>query len=384
MGLRLTAELLSSIIGDIYDCAINSSGWSATLSRITLALDAAYTTISLADTVGHRARMAAHSPWDTEQLRILSEDYGIDGIPGLKAILMSEVDTTLSTMTSMSEPEFQETRFFRNWAKPQGLRDACLVKFVHTPDRTGIMGCITYSNRDVIGDQEKKFVSLLSPHLRRAALIGDLLDQTRVEAQAYQSALNHLSIAVVLTDAMGNILYANGAAETMFANEGPIARAGSKLRAQLATSQPALKAALKAASASDQVLGGAGIGIPLSSPDQPAAVAYVLPLSAGTARAAFQPATAGVFVSTQISVAPPPEAVLVALYDLTPAEARVVLAMVGEKLKPEILKHLDISENTLKTHLSRIFKKTATNGQAELLKLALSLNAPTTSLGNRP
>jgi DNA-binding CsgD family transcriptional regulator/PAS domain-containing protein len=376
MSSRLSSDLLSSIIGDIYDCAINPSGWSAALSRITLALDAAYTTISLASTIDHRGRMAAQSPWDSEQLRILNEDYGIEGVPGLKIVLSNDIDTTWSTLSSMPEDEFQETPFYRNWARPQGLRDACLVKFVHTTDRIGIMGCITRANRDIIGPEEQKFVGLLSPHLRRAALIGDLLDQARVEAQAYQSALNTLAIAVVLTDASGHILYANAAAESMFARQGPIARVGGKLKSQSPTSQNALKSALFGASKSAQVLGGSGIGIPLSAPDQPAAVAYVLPLSPGTARAAFKPATAAVFVSTNISASPPPEAVLIALYDLTPAEARVVLAIVSGRQKAEILDQLQIGENTLKTHLSRIYKKTATTNLVDLVKLTTGLSVP--------
>lgn len=379
MSLRLNAELLSSIVGDIYDCAINPSGWPATLSRITLALDAAYTTISLGDRSGAVARMAAHSPWDPEQLRILVEDYGIDGIPGLKAILGQDVDSTLSTMTSMPEQDFQLTPFYLNWAKPQGLRDACLVKFVHTADRIGIMGSITRAHRAVIGEAEKRFMGLLSPHLRRAALIGDLLEQTRVEAQAYQAALNSLAVAVVLTEANGHIVFANAAAENMFLQEGPISGAGRKLKTQLPASQLALNAALYSASQSDQILGGSGIGIPMSLSDQPAAVAYVLPLSQGTARAAFRPATAAVFISTRISALPPPDAVLVALYDLTQAEARVVLAIVAERQKPDILHELGISANTLKTHLSRAFKKTRTGNQAELVQLVSSLASPVRS-----
>jgi DNA-binding CsgD family transcriptional regulator/PAS domain-containing protein len=377
MASRLSADLLSSIIGDIYDCAINPSGWSGALSRITLAVDAAYTTISLANTVDNRGRMAAQSPWDSEQLRILNEDYGIEGIPGLKVVLHNDVDETWSTLSSMPETEFQATLFYQNWARPQGLRDACLVKFVHTQDRIGILGCITRASRDIIGPEEQKFIRLLSPHLRRAALIGDLLDQARVEAQVYQSTLDKLATAVVLTDANGNILYANDAAEQMFGNEGPIVKIAGRLRTQSQGSQNALKGALLAAAKSDQVLGGRGIGIPLSSPQEPAAVAYVLPLSLGTARAAFNPATAAVFVSTQISASPPPEAVLAALFDLTSAEARVLLAVTGNNHRQALPEKLAVSENTLKTHLSRIYKKTQTKNLAELVRLIATVMPPT-------
>jgi DNA-binding CsgD family transcriptional regulator/PAS domain-containing protein len=373
---RLSPELLSSIIGDIYDCAINPSGWSATLSRITLALDAAYTTISMANPVDNRGRMAAQSPWDPEQLRILNEDYGIEGVPGLKLVLYNDVDEAWSTLANIPEPEFQQSRFYLDWAKPQGLRDACLVKFVHTSDRIGIMGCITRESRDIISPQEQAFVANLSPHLRRAALIGDLLDQARVEAQFYQSTLDGLAIAVVLTDDQGRIRYANSAAEDMFTKSGPLLRQNGMVKAENQLSQPPLLSALALAAKSDQSLGAGGIGIPISGHGRPAAVAYVLPLAAGTARAAFSPATVAIFVSTTISASPPPQAVLMALYDLTPTEARITVAAIAGDSKQSILANNQISENTLKTHLSRIYKKTGSNTFADLLKLAATIGSP--------
>jgi DNA-binding CsgD family transcriptional regulator/PAS domain-containing protein len=373
---RLSPELLSSIIGDIYDCAINPSGWSAALSRITLALDAAYTTISLANPMEQVGRMVAQSPWDSEQLRILNEEYGIEGVPGLKHVLYNDVDEAWSTLANMPEVEFQQSPFYQNWARPQGLRDACLVKFVHTSDRIGIMGCITRESRDIIGPEEQAFVANLSPHLRRAALIGDLLDQTRVEAQFYQSTLNGLAVGVVLADEQGRIRFANTVAENMFESSGPIMRANGLIKAQNPLSQARLLAALALAAKSDQSLGSGGIGIPISAQGQPAAVAYVLPLAAGTARAAFKPATVAIFISTTTSAMPPPQAVLMALYDLTAAEARVAVAAIGGDSKHSIMANNQISENTLKTHLSRIYKKTATHNIASLVQLASTLNIP--------
>jgi DNA-binding CsgD family transcriptional regulator len=240
-----------------------------------------------------------------------------------------------------------------------------------------MLACVTRANRDIVGPHEQKFISLISPHLRRAALIGDLLDQARVEAQIYQSTLNRLATAVVLTNASGHILYANAAAEQMFEQQGPILNVSGKLKTEATTSQHALNVALHGASQSDHILGGSGIGIPLSTLDKPPAVAYVLPLSAGTARAAFQPATAAVFISTQISASPPPEAVLAALFDLTPAEARVVMAAVGDHKRMELPMQLQVSENTLKSHLSRIFKKTQTDNLSELVKLVATVGVPT-------
>lgn len=68
---RLSSDLLSSIIGDIYDCVLNSDGWTGVVVRITQAVDAAYTTIALASAGDNHGRFAAQSPWDPAQMRVL-------------------------------------------------------------------------------------------------------------------------------------------------------------------------------------------------------------------------------------------------------------------------------------------------------------------------
>jgi hypothetical protein len=100
---RLTDELLSAIIGEIYDCAVNPEGWTETLTKVADAVDAAYCSVSLADPRGGFPRMAAHSPWDAEQLRVLNERYGPDGIPGIRAILQHDEDQPWVSSDNVSD-----------------------------------------------------------------------------------------------------------------------------------------------------------------------------------------------------------------------------------------------------------------------------------------
>ena len=373
---RLDNELLSSIIGDIYDCVLDSDGWTGVVTRITEAVDAAYTTIALASPGDHYGRFAAHSPWDPAQMRILQEEYDFEGIPGLKAAVLGDIDTPTATLSTMSEAELQQSPFYQNWAKPQGLREGCLTKFVHTPDRIGLVSYTTRATRGPVTEEEQRFVALLSPHLRRASLIGDLLDQARLTASRYRGALDSLSAPVVLTGADGAILYANARADEMLSTQGPILSRSGVLHAQNPVADRALREAIARAARTDISLGARGIGLPISATGQPPAVAYVLPLTEGTARAAFRPACAAVFVSTTTSASPPPDAVLATLFDLTPAEVRVFMQIGSGQTASGSAASLGIGENTLKTHLSRIFAKTGMKRQADLVKLIASIRAP--------
>ncbi len=373
---RLDHDQLSSVIGDIYDCILDPDGWVGVLNRITQTTDAAYTTIALASPNDSHGRFAAHSSWDTERMRVLQAEYGFDDIPGLKPAVIGDIDTPLTTLNCLDEAELQATRFYREWAAPQGLREGCMVKFVDTSDRIGLLGTSIRANRDVISADEQRFLALLSPHLRRAALIGDLLDRARVMAHFYRETLDALATPIVFTDAGGGILHANASAERMLSADAPIQSRGGVLQPRNPAMAGALLTAIAVAANADAAIGARGIGLPISGAGAAPAVAYVLPLTAGTARAAFRPARAAVFISTTISTAPIPEAVLITLFDLTPAEARVLLKVGSGVGAAAAAQALGIGENTMKTHLNRIYAKTGTSRQPDLVKLIADIGAP--------
>ena len=68
--------------------------------------------------------------------------------------------------------------------------------------------------------------------------------------------------------------------------------------------------------------------------------------------------------------------ILGALFDLTPAEARIFTLIAGGVTLGEIGAQLGISSTTAKTHLARIYHKTGQNSRAGLVRLAQDVAAP--------
>jgi DNA-binding CsgD family transcriptional regulator len=372
----LEPEVLSSIISDIYDCALDTDRWSTTLTRITHAVNGAYTTIALTDLQATLPRMAATSPWDEVMLKVLNEEFGLGGVPGVLEVFHGDLDTPRSTMEQMSEEVFQQSKFYQEWVQPQGLREGCVVKFAHTTDRIGALAFITRANRDVISADERRFIALLSPHVRRAAMIGDLLNLERVQAQHFQLALNRVASAVVLVDASERMLYANAQADAMLTAGLNIKTFGGKLVAANPNTAAALSDAIARTAGSAFDLGGRGIGIPVSAPRTSPAIAYVLPMVNGDRRGVFPTAIAAIFISSTATSLPPPADVLATLYDMTPSEARVMLQVGQGHGVANVAATLGISENTVKTHLARVFHKTSTSRQSELAALVAGLAQP--------
>ena len=72
------------------------------------------------------------------------------------------------------------------------------------------------------------------------------------------------------------------------------------------------------------------------------------------------------------TIEPLPGEVLVQLYGLTPAETRLLVLLAQNMTLREAADTLGVGEATVKTHLQRVFAKTATYRQAEVVKLVMS------------
>jgi DNA-binding CsgD family transcriptional regulator len=64
------------------------------------------------------------------------------------------------------------------------------------------------------------------------------------------------------------------------------------------------------------------------------------------------------------------------MYKLTPAELRVLLAIVDVGGVPEVAAALGVAVTTVKTHLNRLFEKTGVGRQADLVKLVAGFSTP--------
>ncbi len=221
-----------------------------------------------------------------------------------------------------------------------------------------------------------KSCRLLAPHVKRAVLISDMLDMRSLEAASVKSTLDLLSSAVILTDGEAQIIHANAAARAMLAAGDPILSTFDKLTVRNDDAANALRIAIARAANAESEMGASGIGVPVPYADGRPAIAHVLPLATPPLRSQLAPSVkAAVFISTTDAQQPPVEA-LGALFELTPAEQKVLASVLADRNQAETAEHLKIAESTVKTHLGRIFSKTHTTNQSELTKLADRLAAP--------
>ncbi len=68
-------------------------------------------------------------------------------------------------------------------------------------------------------DEAHRRMRLIAPHLRRAVLIGKVVDLQKVEGASFAETLDGLGAGMFLVDEAGRIVHANAAGHVMLAAE---------------------------------------------------------------------------------------------------------------------------------------------------------------------
>ncbi len=368
-------EDLSRVIGLIYDCAIDPELWPVALEGVCRLTSSQSGGITVLDSTTNELRFASQWGLEPDKLQLLNEKYGALS-PIWSHLHRLEIDEPVGTRNLVGEDEYLASRFHQEWAGPAGYQDLIGSLLVKSGRGYGTIAVTIGSAREPVQARDLAILRQLVPHVRRAIVISDMLDMRSLEAASVKSTLDLLLAAVVLTDGVGTVIHANAAARAMLEDGDPIQISFDKLTVRNDDAANALRKAISRAANAESEMGGSGIGVPVPFADGRPAIAHVLPLATPPLRSQLAPSVkAAVFISTTDAHLPPVEA-LTGLYELTPAEQKVLASVLDGRNQAETAEHLKLAESTVKTHLGRIFSKTNTTNQSELTKLAERLAAP--------
>lgn len=214
----------------------------------------------------------------------------------------------------------------------------------------------------------------LYPVLSRYLRLWWMHRQERRRASSLSAALDLSDVGVLLLDRRGELLFANGRAESVL-------RRGQGLRVQeraLVTEQSAERARLYAlvqdAIYRNRSLGANGehvatLAVPRAGQQRP----LILTITS-VQRAAVDSNDAAVIVYL-LDPDQDLEAVLdpaCSIYSLTAAETRLVYHLVGGARLSDAAQRMQIKLETARAYLKQIFSKTGTHRQAELMRVMLS------------
>jgi DNA-binding CsgD family transcriptional regulator len=374
------SELLSHLIGDIYDASLDAGLWPSVVEGIAGFVPGAFVNLFSQDATRKTAQAFYTYGISQDYLDLYFQKY-IHLNPMFPTTLFFEVGRVLTENDIMPKAEFNETRFYKEWVRPQGLIDSMAAILEKSATSVAGIAVGRGEQHGLVDDEALRRMGLIVPHVRRAVAIGKVIDLHKVEAAALADTLDGIAAATFLVDAGGHIVHANIAGHAMLREGSVVQSVGARLAAIDAQADGALASLFASAESGDAALGARGISLPLTSRGGERFVAHVLALTAGARRKAgiAHSAAAAVFVcKTELDLPHPLEAISNA-YKLTPAEMRVLMMIVQIGGVPEIAPVLGISETTVKTHLQHVFEKTGTQRQADLVKLVAGYMNPLAS-----
>ncbi len=251
-------------------------------------------------------------------------------------------------------------------------KNASEVSFItaHRPKRAG-----PYS------ESELDRYRLLVPHLQRAVQLHRRYATLEAQRDTAADALDHLSTGTILVNRAGRTVAMNRAAQAIVAqNDGLTSVAGGLAAATQAETEALCEMIERAArtGAGRGLHSGGALALSRPSMLRPLLV-VVAPLGRRASVNGFdlgrERAAAVVFVSDPERWQEAPPTLLARLYNLTPAEARLAASFAETTSLKASAEVLGITEGTARQYLKRIFQKTDTKSQAELMKLLVRQSA---------
>lgn len=267
---------------------------------------------------------------------------------------------------------YRETEFYQDWMRPQRIGDMLGSHLVRDGELYAWFAIRRPDRHRGYSAAEVRVADQVASHLARAIKLRFKLDNELACAYGARRSLDLVSFGIFVLDASGKVLMANRAGEAILRLSDGLKCRDGRLSCWRSHETAALQGAIRA------IVRGARAPAELyltrDEGRRPYTV-HVMPVISPTAWKGFAPASASV---TLFVVDPhvPSENVegMATAYALTPAECRVLREIMRCRGLVEAAGKLGIALPTARTHLQRIFSKTNTSNQAELVRLAMAMS----------
>lgn len=278
-------------------------------------------------------------------------------------------DGPAKSVVELSESQCPEdrllrTEYYNDWLRPQEMHHGLSCRLKVGNDSTLRLGIGRASRYGIYTPEEQRVLATLAPHMGRAVEITRRLDLLDAEARAGTASFDQLTIAALLVDSAGKMVFCNRAADALLkAGDGLVARHG-RLQAASAGDAHRLAAAITSA-ASGRGSATLRISRPLSGTSLSATISPIRERASGSFGLG---SLALVLIANSEADTRLNEPALRALYDLTAAEARLAVALCAGSTLAEYAAMTGTSVNTAKFHLKSLFGKTGEVRQPDLIR----------------
>lgn len=370
-------QVLSDIIGSVYDCALDPNLWTPTLETLRGELDFANASLSAnllpsGDPL-FEVVVGVDDPW-----RRRMNEYAADILEmwgGPEQVGRYPLYEPFAHSQLFPREHLDTNRYYQEWARPQGIEDGVGMVFVRDAGLIGSLGLGRFASSGNVTQRELSALRLLAPHFRRALTISRLLDLQTLRAASFGAALDAVAAGVVFVDAAMRTVFANRAAQAML-TAGDIIEDRNGVLVIAAAARRVSQGVAAILRKSGQI-DPADAEIAIRLDDGRTALLHLLPLADSATRSALEhQAVMAIFITMSGAGDTAPLEAISAIYNLTPAESQVASLLSEGLSRVEIAQRTGVAISTVKTHLSQLLLKTGCRRQGELIALLATLRPP--------
>lgn len=370
-GMPQEEDAIDGLIGQLYEAALSPELWHPTLLRMGSVIGADAFHLFAWDQGADSARLALIShPHFLDVIRKFDEYYGKIDVVRERALSVAPGHFFV-TQDHFNERFIRGNEWFQDFMIPNEMcwsigGTVPVEQQVHT-----VLAMLRANDRGRYEAEELERAHRIWAHFKRATSLFIQTESVRQRAAIGESGLDQMEIGILTTDDRGRVLYSNRLGDA-------IIRASRTLRVRqgaFGSTDPAVDASLQTAIKTAAERGrSSSLTVADSNGVQSDLLLTVSPIreSSSTWSVLLKPA-ALVLLRSRTRQRMLSGQQLVQLFRLSPAEARLARALALGKTPEEFATECELSMATVRTQLRKVFEKTGTARQAELMKLLVSV-----------
>jgi DNA-binding CsgD family transcriptional regulator len=231
-------------------------------------------------------------------------------------------------------------------------------------------------SQDCFSMPELKLLPALMPHVQRAGRLCQQMEALEQRVAALSELINLLPGGVIVAGDGARVLAMNGAAEIMPDGNNGLKNGAAGLSAGKTGESDGLRATIAEAVAGRE--GALRAAVPMAISRDSAGGRLKVTVAPLPAQTSDQPRLPmAVLFITDADKGPEQDlAFLQRVFSMTAAEARVSAALTQGKSVEEIARAFGVTLGAIRVHLKRVFSKTGTRRQGELISLLMTSGGP--------
>ena len=366
------------LIERIYAAALEPGLWPDVLAGVADhvgGIHAALTRLDMTDASGEAVSARGDPAWlaryhayfQTRNVFTLVDD------PGGKLRSWRRLDVRTDA-DCLDWDAYQRTEYCNDFMRPQGVNAALFIRLELTDTIGSAVNVGRATGQGRFQKEHLEAAARLQPHLIRAYAMGRTLAGQFGRHRELALSLDGSSHAIFLVDDTGRVGLMNRPGERLLAEDRGLTVHNGRLTAQHADTARRLQQLVAAATGRSGAPEGGVLSVAAPGHRFPLAL-RVAPVGAESLPIFGGPRSALISVTDLEVGVRTPESELRALFGLTAAEARVATAVFDGLSVRDVAETFEVSINTVRFQLARIYEKTGAPRQADLVKLMMRLAA---------